>query len=70
MNRTANELWQDVKFLRNRLWVQVAYLTILDNKFYASKSMSEERYILLSESAQVVLDRFSSRLKELNVNPL
>lgn len=68
--KTANELWNDVNFLRRRLWSQVSYILRLDYLYFIAKSLTKERYEELEQSAWGVMERFSNRLRELGLSTL
>lgn len=68
MTETASELWGNTLFLRKRIWEQLSYIIRLDHQHFIDKKVSVNRYEVLDETAQVILDRLSNRLRELGAS--
>lgn len=64
---TAIELWNDKKFIEKRIEEQYFYAATLTSEQLSDRcTRSPERFDELIKAAQVVLERFQDRLKELN----
>lgn len=67
MTPTAIELWNDKRFIEKRIEEQYVYAALLLSEQMSDRCIrTRERYDELTRVAQIILERFQNRLKELN----